>query len=59
MFATVTVFKQLDLVRAKTQDHPSMLGTILLYTDAKEETYIFSHAIKMEIKRYATQRCNV
>ena len=39
MFATVTVFKQLDLLRAKSNDHPIMLGPVLLSSDATEETY--------------------
>ena len=38
MFATVTVFKQLDLLRGKSNDHPIMLGPILLSSDATEET---------------------
>ena len=41
MFATITVFKQLDLVRAKTHDHPIMLGPILLSTNASEETFMY------------------
>ena len=45
MFATVTVFKQLDLFRSRTSDNPIMLGPILLSTDATEETYryFFTH----------------
>ena len=39
MYATVTVFKQLDLLRSRTNDHPIMLGPILLSTDATEATY--------------------
>ena len=39
MYATVTVFKQLDLFRPRTNDHPIMLGPILLSIDATKETY--------------------
>ena len=39
MFATITVFKQLDLFRSRSSDQPIMLGPILLSTDATEETY--------------------
>lgn len=39
MYATVCVFKQLDLFRARTTDYPIMLGPILLSTDATEETF--------------------
>lgn len=41
MYATITVFKQLDLFRARTSDAPIMLGPILLSTDATEQTYTY------------------
>ena len=51
MYATVTVFKQLDLVRATTHDHPINLGPILLSSDATEETYrYFLSQIKWKLK---------
>ena len=39
MVATITVFKQLDLFRLRTNDYPVMLEPILLSTDATEDTY--------------------
>ena len=39
MYATVTVFKQMDLFRSRTNDHPIMLGPILLSSDATDDTY--------------------
>ena len=45
MYATITVFKQLDHFRARTSDNPIMLGPILLSTNATEETnkYFLTH----------------
>ena len=39
LYATVTVFKQLDLVRPLTKAPPIMLGPILLSSDGTESTY--------------------
>ena len=59
MFATITVFKQLNLVRAKTHDHPIMFGPILLSTDASKETFMyFFTQLKWKLKNMQ-QRCNV
>ena len=41
LFATTTVFKQLDIFRGKTEDHPIMLLPILLSSDVTEDTYTY------------------
>ena len=40
-FVTITVFKQLDLYRRRTQDAPIFLGPMLLSAEASEETYCY------------------
>ena len=51
LYATTTVFKQMDILRTRTQDHPIMLGPILLSSDATEETYTyFLNQLKLLLK---------
>ena len=56
MYATITVFKQLDLFRARTSDNPIMLGPILLSTNATESTYrYFLTQIKWKLQEQEIQ----
>lgn len=56
MFATITVFKQLDLYRSRTTDHPIMLGPILLSSDATEDTYrYFFNQLKWKLSNFEIQ----
>ena len=51
MYATITVFKQLDLIRPRTTDNPIMLSPILLSFDATKNTYkYFLTQLKWKLK---------